>query len=259
MWTAGPGRIGPLRWPARVLPMLAVGVLVLVCVLVSRHGRFDAPRRWIAAAVLIGLLFVRSFCAAPHLVVRHLVATAVVAALTVVLVRLARTRGPAAACAVAIVAMFPIAYTQVRGQAPTPMSYHFPERRSEMTAAFPRFDGVTLQLADRALVPPAEQSAAGAWGSLAFGNYAKNLGLNYVAGATSPCGRSRISLSASMFRPAPPTQTWWSSGVRRDGRSESPPRWRACWDWPRCSGPTGANPGRATTSGRCCPRTISTP
>lgn len=192
MWTAGPGRIGPLRWPARVLPMLAVGVLVLVCVLVSRHGRFDAPRRWIAAAVLIGLLFVRSFCAAPHLVIRHLIATAVVAALTVALVRLASTRGPAAACAVAIVAMFPIAYTQVRVQAPTPMSYHFPERRSEMTAAFPRFGGVTLQLADRALVPPAEQSAAGAWGSLAFGNYAKNLGLNYV-NAYTPIGYRAFS------------------------------------------------------------------
>ncbi|MEC3953249.1 hypothetical protein VMT65_09435 [Nocardia sp. CDC153] len=193
MWTAGPGRIGPLRWPARVLPMLAVGLLVLVCVGLSRYGSFtDWRRRGTAAAVLIGLLFVRSFCAAPHLVIRHLVATAVVAALSAALVWLARTRGVAAACALAIVAMFPIAYDQVRVQSPTPMSYHFPEKRSDMTSAFPHFDGVTLQLADRALVPPAEQSITGAWGSLAFGNYAKNMHLNYV-NAYTPIGYRKFS------------------------------------------------------------------
>ncbi|MEU6586274.1 hypothetical protein [Nocardia sp. NPDC046763] len=192
MWTAGPGRIGPLRWPARVLPMLAVGLLVLVCLWLSRHGRFGVRRRGVAAAVLLGLLFVRSFCAAPHLVVRHLIAVAAVAVLTAAFVWLIRARGPAAACALAIVAMFPIAYGQVRWQAPTPMSYHFPERRSQMTAAFPHFDGVTLQLADRALVPPGEQSAAAAWSSLAFGNYAKNLRLNYV-NAYTPIGYREFS------------------------------------------------------------------
>ncbi|MGW4356107.1 hypothetical protein ACWELJ_28875 [Nocardia sp. NPDC004582] len=279
MWTAGPGRIGPLRWPARVLPMLAVGVLVLVCVVVSRHGRFDAPRRWIAAAVLIGLLFVRSFCAAPHLVVRHLIATAVVAALTAALVRLARTRGPAAACALAVVAMFPIAYAQVRVQGPTPMSYHFPERRSEMTAAFPRFDGVTLQLADRALVPPAEQSAAGAWGSLAFGNYAKNLGLNYV-NAYTPIGYRAFSALLCMgwdgstcpaafgaaFSAEPETGRRYVDLMKVDrvvlqraqypdaGRQAPPPGWRwvdypgherYIWVLERADGPISARPGPA--------------
>lgn len=193
MWTAGPGRIGPLRWPARVLPMLAVGLLVLVCVLLSRYGSFaDWRRRGIAAAVLIGLLFVRSFSAAPALVVRHLVAVVVVGALTAAVVWLARTRGIAAACALAIVAMFPIAYDQVRAQSPTPMSYHFPERRSDMTAAFPRFDGVTLQLGDRALVTPDDKSIDKAWGSLAFGNYAKNMRLNYV-NAYTPIGYAEFS------------------------------------------------------------------
>ncbi|QIS19912.1 YfhO family protein [Nocardia terpenica] len=193
MWTAGPGRVGPLRWPARVLPMLAVGLLVLVCVLLSRYGVFaDWRRRGIAAAVLIGLLFIRSFCAAPHLVVRHLVAAAVVAALTAGLVWLARARGIAAACTLAIVAMFPIAYDQVRAQSPTPMSYHFPERRSDMAAAFPNFDGVTLQLADRALVPPADQRLDRAWGSLSFGNYAKNIGRDYV-NAYTPIGYAAFS------------------------------------------------------------------
>ncbi|WP_405133015.1 hypothetical protein [Nocardia sp. NBC_01388] len=193
MWTAGPGDIGPLRWPARVLPMLAVALLVLVCVLLSRHGSFaDWRRRGIAAGVLIGLLFVRSFSAAPHLVIRHLVAVAVVAALTAALVWLARTRGIAAACVLAILAMFPIAYDQVRAQSPTPMSYDFPEQRSEAKAAFPHFEGVTLQLADRALIPRTDQSLTGAWGSLAFGNYAKNLHLDYV-NAYTPIGYRKFS------------------------------------------------------------------
>ena len=39
MWTAGPGAISPLRWPARVLPMLAIVLLVLVYV--RRSGTED--------------------------------------------------------------------------------------------------------------------------------------------------------------------------------------------------------------------------
>jgi hypothetical protein len=193
MWTAGPGYIGPLRWPGRVLPMLAVAVLVLVCVLLSRFGAFAAPRRrGIAAAVLVALLFIRSTSAAPEFVIRHLLAAILVGVLVAVTVWLLRTRGVAAACALAIVVMFPIAYEQVRDQGPTPMSYHFPARRSEMAAAFPPFEGVTLQLGDRALVAPADQGPERAWGSLAFGNYAKNIGLNYV-NAYTPIGHAAFS------------------------------------------------------------------
>ncbi|MFD0361309.1 hypothetical protein ACFQZZ_07585 [Nocardia sp. GCM10030253] len=193
MWTAGPGAIGPLRWPARVLPMVALALLVLVCVLLSRYGTFASlRRRAIAAAVLIGLLFVRSFSAAPSLIVRHIVAVAVVAAVGAGVVWLARTRGTALACVLTIVAMFPIAYAQVQGAPPTPMSYNFPERRSAMTAAFPDFDGVTLQLADRALLGPADKNLEGAYGSLAIGNYAKNLELDYVNGYT-PIGHAAFS------------------------------------------------------------------
>ncbi|MFI5783239.1 hypothetical protein [Nocardia sp. NPDC051570] len=192
-WTAGPGRIGPLRWPGRVLPMLAVALLVAVCVFLSRYGNFaDWRRRGIAAAVLIGLLFVRTFCAAPHLIHRHLVWVAIVSALVAVLVWLARTRGATLACVLAIVAMFPIAYDQVRAQSPAPMSYHFPVHRSEIRDTFPHFDGVTLQLADRALVAPPDQSLDKAWGSLAFGNYAKNIGLDYV-NAYTPIGYATFS------------------------------------------------------------------
>ncbi|MFI9508699.1 hypothetical protein [Nocardia sp. NPDC052566] len=193
MWTAGPGAIGPLRWPARVLPMVAVSLLVLVCVMLSRYGTFTPwRRRGTAAAVLIGLLFVRSFSAAPSLVLVHLIAVAVVAALGAAVVWLAKTRGTALACGLTIAAMFPIAYAQVQGAPPTPMSYNFAERRSEMTAAFPDFDGVTLQLADRVLVRPEDKNLAGAYGSIAIGSYAKNLGLDYVNGYT-PVGHAAFS------------------------------------------------------------------
>lgn len=185
MWTAGPGAIGPLRWPARVLPILAVALLVLVCVLLSRYGTFTSlRRRALAAGILIGVLFIRSFSAAPQIVVRHLVAVVAVAAIGAAVVWLARSRGMAAGCALIIVAMFPIAYAQVQAAPPTPMSYDFPERRSAMTAAFPDFDGVTLQLADRAVLRPEDKTLANAYGSLAIGNYAKNLGLQYVNGYT---------------------------------------------------------------------------
>ncbi|WP_433521209.1 hypothetical protein ACQPZ2_28115 [Nocardia pseudovaccinii] len=193
MWTAGPGAIGPLRWPARVLPMLAIALLVLVCVLLSRYGSFASwQRRGTAAAVLLGLLFARSVSAAPALVVRHLLAVVVVAAIGAVVVWLAYTRRTALACGLSIAAMFPIAYAQVRGAPPTPMSYEFPERRSAMAAAFPDFDGVTLQLADRVLVHPDDRSLSGAYGSLAIGSYAKNVGLDYVTGYT-PIGHAAFS------------------------------------------------------------------
>jgi hypothetical protein len=185
MWTAGPGTIGPLRWPARVLPMLALGLLVLVCVLLGRYATFaDWRRRGIAAAVLIGLLWLRSFSAAPREVVWHVVAALGIAALGAAVVWLGLHRGKAAACALIIVSVFPIAFLQVHAAQPTPMSWNLPENRSDMKAAFPDFAGTTLQLADRGLIQPGERTLQGAYGSLVFGNYAKDLELTYVSGYT---------------------------------------------------------------------------
>ncbi|MFE3543495.1 hypothetical protein ACFXK0_11020 [Nocardia sp. NPDC059177] len=193
MWTAGPGAIGPLRWPARVLPLLAIALLVLVCVLISRYGVFTSSRRRATAAgALIALLFIRSFSAAPKLVERHLIAVLVVAALGTGVVWLARTRGVTAAATLTILATFPIAYAQVAIAPATPLSYGFPERRSEMAAAFPDFDGRTLQLADRIMVRNEDRTLAGTYGSIALGSYAKNLGLKYVNGYT-PVGHAAFA------------------------------------------------------------------
>ncbi|MFC9997689.1 hypothetical protein [Nocardia sp. NPDC127526] len=193
MWTAGPGAVGPLRWPARVLPLVAAGLLVLVCVLLSRHGDFkSARRREIAAAVLIGLLFVRSFSAAPDLWLRHLIAVAAVAALGAAVIWAARVRGTVLACTLIILAMFPIAFAQVEAAPETPLSYHFPEKRSDMAAAFPDFPGLTLQLADRAMIAPADRSLDRAYGSLSVGSYAKAFGPRYV-NAYTPVGHAAFS------------------------------------------------------------------
>lgn len=185
MWTAGPGTIGPLRWPARVLPMVALGLLLLVCVLL---GRFATVKDWrsrcVAAAVLIGLLWVRSFSADPHHVPAHLLAAAAVAVLGAGMVWLALRKGTSAAVALAIVAVFPIAYVQVERAQPTPMSWNLPSDRAAARAAFPEFAGTTLQLGDRALIQPGERSLDSAYGSLVFGNYAKDIERTYVSGYT---------------------------------------------------------------------------
>ncbi|MEU1982844.1 hypothetical protein [Nocardia sp. NPDC019395] len=185
LWTAGPGTMGPLRWPARVLPMLALGVLVLVCVLLGRYGTVAGiRRRGIAAGLLIALLLARSLAAAPEVASRHMLAAAGIALLGAGVVRLARVRGAAAACVLALASIAPIAYLQVSAAGPTPMSWGLPAKRSEMKAAFPDFDGTTLQLGDRALIGAGEHNLDGAYGSLAFGNYAKSLELDYVGGYT---------------------------------------------------------------------------
>lgn len=185
MWTAGPSTIGPLRWPARVLPMVAIGLLLLVCILLGRYATTDNwRRRGAAAGILVGLLVIRSASAAPSLLEWHVISAVAVVALGAAMVWLGRTKGTAAACILAIVAVSPIAYAQVRAAQPTPMSWNLPESRSDMKAAFPDFDGTTLQLADRALITPDQRTLDGAYGSLAFGNYPKDLELTYTSGYT---------------------------------------------------------------------------
>ncbi|MEV6339284.1 hypothetical protein AB0M12_31785 [Nocardia vinacea] len=185
MWSAGPGSIGPLRWPVRVLPMLALGLLVLVCVLLGRYATVrDLKSRGVAAALLIGLLWVRSFSADPHNVVRHVLAAAAIGALVAGVVWLGLNRSLATAGVLTIVAMFPIAFYQVNAAQPTPMTWHLPTNRSEAQAAFPDFPGTTIQLGERGLLQRDDMSLDRAYGSLVFGNYAKSLELTYVNGYT---------------------------------------------------------------------------
>ncbi|GAB2685016.1 hypothetical protein GCM10027089_01820 [Nocardia thraciensis] len=185
MWTAGPGTIGPLRWPVRVLPMLAIGLLVLVAVLLGRYGTVRNWRhRAIAAGVLVLALWVRSFSADPHNVFRHIAAALAIAALGAGVVWLGLRKGAAAAAVLTIVATFPIAYYQVNAAQPTPMGWNLPANRAQARAAFPDFTGTTLQLGERGLLQPGDKNLEGAYGSLVFGNYAEGMELKYVNGYT---------------------------------------------------------------------------
>ena len=185
MWAAGPGTIGPLRWPARVLPMLALGLLVLVCVLIGRFATLrDLRGRLAAAGVLILLLLIRSYSADPAHSAWHLLSAVGLAALVVAVVWLARSRSEVAAAGLTIVAMLPIAFLQVHAAQPTPMAWNLPVHRSDAQEAFPEFPGTTLQLGDRGLLQSDDRSVDGAYGSLVFGNYARAVERVYVNGYT---------------------------------------------------------------------------
>ena len=186
MWAAGPAVIGPLRWPARVLPMLAMGLLILVCVLLSRHGTLRSLRsRCIAAGVLLGLLLLRTMSAAPSgRLWLHTGGAVVVAVLGAAVLFIAAKRTPTAACVALIVTIAPIAFYQVHAKVPHPMSWNIPERRSVAQAGFPDFTGTTIQLGDSLQFPNDAKDINGVYGSLVVGYYAGDLGLDYVNGYT---------------------------------------------------------------------------
>ncbi|MBJ8344929.1 hypothetical protein [Antrihabitans sp. YC2-6] len=185
-WTAGPAVIGPLRWPARVLPMVALSLLILVCVLLSRHGTLAGWRaRCGAAAVLLLVLLGRSISSAPSgRIHSHIEATLIVAAMGAVVLLVASKKTVAMACALLVVSVAPVAYYMVNAVGTHPMSWNLPERRSEAKAAFPDFDGTTLQLADSLRWPKEEKNLDGVYGSEVVGFYANDLDLEYVNGYT---------------------------------------------------------------------------
>src|SRR5664279_2561073 len=64
--TAGPSQLGPVRWPARMLPLLSVTVLVLIGVLLSRVVSLTAWRsKAVIAVVLVVISVLRSASALP--------------------------------------------------------------------------------------------------------------------------------------------------------------------------------------------------
>ncbi|APE37005.1 hypothetical protein BOX37_27210 [Nocardia mangyaensis] len=200
VWTAGPATLGPLRWPARVLPMLALALLVLGCVLLSRHGSFANWRTRVAVAVgLVALLWVRSVASAPYDRIRvHLVAALVVIVLGAVVALLYAKWGRTAACAALLVTIAPIAYYQVNESFPHPMSWNLPESRSEAKARFPDFDGTTLQLGNSQIFPGDAKNSDGVYTSLVVGFSAEVPGVTYVNGYT-PIGNRAFSERTCMF------------------------------------------------------------
>ncbi|WP_312037015.1 hypothetical protein [Nocardia flavorosea] len=199
MWTAGPAAFGPLRWPARVLPMLALALLILCCILLSRHGALTNWRlRCGIAGGLVLVLLARSVSSAPsNRIWTHIGAAAAVAVLGVLILLLYAKRGRTAACAALLASIAPIAYYQVDSTYPHPMSWNLPESRSEAQALFPDFDGTTLQLGNSGIFPGDAKDLTGVYSSLVVGLYAADLGLDYVNGYT-PIGHDAFSQRTCM-------------------------------------------------------------
>ncbi|MFD3595193.1 hypothetical protein ACFWU5_20925 [Nocardia sp. NPDC058640] len=200
IWTAGPAMLGPLRWPARVLPMLAMALLLLGCVLLSRHGSLVNWRtRGAVAVALVAVLWVRAVASAPYDRIQvHLAAALVVIALGAVVTLLYAKWGPTAACTALLATIAPIAYYQVDESFPHPMSWSLPESRSEAAARFPDFDGTTLQLGNSQAFPGDAKNSDGVYTSLVVGFSAEVPGVEYVNGYT-PIGHRAFSDRICMF------------------------------------------------------------
>ncbi len=207
MWTAGPAHLGPLRWPVRILPMLALTALIVVCVLLSRYGTVRNLRgRASAAAVLVGLLLVRSIAAAPsNRILIHICGALIVAALVAAVVFIARRWTPVAACLAILVTIPATAFYMVNSVGQHPMSWNLPGDRAAAREVFPKFTGTTLQLGDPLLFPREYKNLDGTYSGLVVGYYAKDLDLDYVNGYT-PVGHYWFSRHLCMK---------WDGGIDR--------------------------------------------
>ena len=192
--TDGPSQLGPIRWPARMLPLMAVAVLVVIGVLVSRVVSLSRWRQKTLVAVALVLISVlRSASAFPHGIVEFALWGLTLLVVAAFVVALGRWFGLVPAAGAVLVGILAVLWVQV-GQFPSNLGvsqWHMPVSRSEAKAHFPNYQGVTLQLGQRAPVKTLAQAEA-TWHSLVIGNYARTLGLDYVNSYTA-VGHQRFS------------------------------------------------------------------
>jgi hypothetical protein len=192
--TAGPSQLGPIRWPARMLPLLAVAVLVLIGVLVSRTVSLSGWRSKVVIAVVLVLISVlRSASALPRGTGQFALWGLTLLVVSALVIALARRFGVAPAAGAVLVSILGVLWVQV-GQFPSNpgvSQWHMPVSRNAAKAHFPHYQGVTLQLGQRAPVKTRAQAEA-TWRSLVIGNYARTLGLDYVNSYTA-VGHQRFS------------------------------------------------------------------
>jgi hypothetical protein len=180
--TAGPSQLGPVRWPARMLPLMAATVLVLIAALASRAVSLSRWRdKAVIAAVLAVISVIRSASASPRGLGQFALWALLILLVSALLIAVSRRFGGAPACGAVLVSILALVWVQV-GQFPTNLGvsqWHMPVSRSAAKANFPDYPGVTLQLGQRGPVRTVAQAEA-SWRSLVFGNYARTLGLTYV-------------------------------------------------------------------------------
>src|SRR5664280_1643757 len=192
--TAGPSQLGPIRWPARMLPLLAVAALVLIGVLVSRTVSLSGWRgKAVITVVLVLVSVLRSASALPLGTGQFALWGLILLVVSAMVIALGRRFGVAPAAGAVLVSILGVLWVQV-GQFPRNSGvsqWHMPLSRSAAKAHFPDYRGVTLQLGQRAPVKTRADAEA-TWRSLVVGNYARTLGLNYVNSYTA-VGHQRFS------------------------------------------------------------------
>jgi hypothetical protein len=185
--TAGPSHLGPIRWPARMLPFLAATVLVLIGVLVSRVVSLAGWRRKAAIVTILAVISVlRAASASPRGIGAFALWALILLAVSAVAIAMGRRFGVASAAGTVLVSVLAVLWVQV-GLFPTNggvSQWHMPVSRSAAKSHFPDYNGVTLQLGVRAPVKTLAQADAN-WRSLVAGNYARTLGLSYVNAYTA--------------------------------------------------------------------------
>lgn len=191
IFTAGPSDIGPIRWPARILPFVAILALILVVTLISRYGTFDRLRpRLVAAGLLTLVLLLRAGSSGPELFGRHLIAAFAILLAGAIALLLAHRFSTKATAALLLATIAPIAMYQVATYNPPFDKWWLPATQSKAEAQFPQWQGATLQLGSRALTAthadgPDDPQLP--WHSQVYGNSAKVMGVDYV-NAYTPVG-----------------------------------------------------------------------
>jgi hypothetical protein len=185
--TAGPSQLGPVRWPARMLPLLSVAVLVLIGVLLSRVVSLAAWRsKAVIAVVLVFISVLRCASALPQGIGAFALWGLALLIASAVVIALGRRFGITPAAGAVLVSILAVLWVEV-GQFPINAGvsqWHMPVSRSAAKANFPHYQGATIQLGQRAPVRTQAEAEA-TWRSLVIGNYARTLGLNYVNSYTA--------------------------------------------------------------------------
>lgn len=182
---AGPSSLGPLRWPGRVLPFVAFAALIVVCVLLSRHGTLRSLRtRCVVGAVLVAVMVLRAGSSTPLLFGTHLLWGLVILAAGAAVLFVASRFGIAAVAGLLMASTLPVVHFQV-SENPYESQWLLPAKQSEAKAAFPDWAGNNLQLGTRDLEPRENLTLDATWSTLTWGNYAKLLDLSYVNAYTS--------------------------------------------------------------------------
>src|ERR1039458_7456053 len=133
------------------------------------------------AVALAVISVLRSASAFPHGIWQFALWGLILLVVAALVVALGRWLGVASAAGAVLVSILAVLWVQV-GQFPSNLGvsqWHMPVSRSQAKAHFPNYQGVTLQLGERAPVKTLAQAEA-TWHSLVIGNYARTLGLDYV-------------------------------------------------------------------------------